>query len=321
MTGRRSNQLSYESTLSLWHKTLFLTSKKSYFLFPLCYNRFMQQIIRSINSDFADFLKQLSDSHILDSVIVIIASFIIYKIITSIIFNKRKNSGYRLATSEKSRAYLHLLHNTLRYIFVIITTLLVLQINNINVSSLLAGVGIVGVVVGLSVQDALKDIIRGVTIISDGYFSLGDNVRYKDVEGRIVFLGIKTTKIKNSSDGSIVSIANRNIEQAEIVGGESYPSLPLPYELPLSQAEDIAKQVVGQLKDSKIINNCDFLGIGNFEDCFISYSFGITYNPNQRFKAKREFNRACLEVLEQHNITPPHRPVASNITLENYKSK
>ena len=58
-------------------------------------------------------------------------------------------------------------------IFYIIATLFVLQLLGFNVSSVIAGVGIVSAIVGLSLQDALKDIIMGFNIIIDSYFSVG----------------------------------------------------------------------------------------------------------------------------------------------------
>ena len=37
---------------------------------------------------------------------------------------------------------------------------------------MLAGVGIVGIIIGLAVQDALKDMIRGISIISENYYKI-----------------------------------------------------------------------------------------------------------------------------------------------------
>lgn len=276
----------------------------------------MQNLTKMINSDLSNTIKQLADGHVIDSVVVIIISFILYKIISNLIFKKKQD---RNKLGIKSHAYLHVVHTFLRYAFIIITLLLVLQINNINVSSMLAGVGIASIIVGLAVQDALKDIIRGITIMSDGFFKVGDNIRYQELEGKVIFVGLRTSKIQDVSNGSIVSISNRNIEEIEVIGGEDYPSLPLPYELPLAQAEKIAEQIVDKLKDSKIIHSCSYLGVGDFGDCAINYRFGINYHPNQRFAAKREFQRTCLETLNQHKINLPHRPVA-NITLADYKS-
>ena len=105
---------------------------------------------------------------IISSIIVILISFVFYNCIDSLI--KKKFLKDRFMISNRSETYLKLVSSILRYIFIILTLLFVLQINNINVTSMLAGVGIVSVVIGLAIQDALKDIIRGFSILSDGYF-------------------------------------------------------------------------------------------------------------------------------------------------------
>ena len=77
-----------------------------------------------------------------------------------------------------------------------------MQIYGVNVNSLVAGLGLVSVVVGLAIQDPLKDIITGVNIITDDYFSLGDVIKVDDVEGKVVQLGVRTTKIKDIANGN-----------------------------------------------------------------------------------------------------------------------
>ena len=83
-----------------------------------------------------------------------------------------------------------------------------------NVTSFIAGLGVVSVIVGLAVQDALKDIIMGFNIIVDNYYSVGDIIKIGDVEGKVVELGVKATKLKDINTDNILVIANRNISQA-----------------------------------------------------------------------------------------------------------
>ena len=164
-----------------------------------------------------EFIKQLTQTKIIHSAIVIIVSFIIYRIIIHFFMKGEKNSKINRKLNNKSRTYLRLTHSIIRYIFIILTLLIVLQINGINVSSMLAGVGIASAIIGLAVQDALKDIIRGFSILSDDYFQVGDVVEYEDIVGKVIVVGLKTTKIKDISSENVVSIANRNIEQIQIV--------------------------------------------------------------------------------------------------------
>ena len=124
-------------------------------------------------------------TRIINTAIVIIASLIIYKIINYIIKKSQKNDKSILIKSNKGKTYLNMLRSIIRNIFIIITVFAILQVNGVDISSMLAGVGILGVIFGLAIQDFLKDVIRGSTILSDEYFQVGDIVKYKEIEGKV----------------------------------------------------------------------------------------------------------------------------------------
>ena len=138
-----------------------------------------------------NFINSLSHSKIVSSIIVTIISFAIYRIIKNIIVKSEKNNKIKDKLNKKSRTYIKMTNSIIRYIFIIITVLILLQINGIDVSSMLAGVGIVSVILGLAIQDALKDIIRGFSILSENYFTVGDVVIYNDIIGKVLELGLK----------------------------------------------------------------------------------------------------------------------------------
>ena len=116
---------------------------------------------------------------LVESAIVILASLLIYTIVHRIIVRGEKRA-HGLKNLGRSRTYIRLILSIVRYVFIIITILTLLQVNGVDVSSILAGLGLAGVIVGLAVQDALKDIIRGFSIVSDHYFSVGDVIKYND---------------------------------------------------------------------------------------------------------------------------------------------
>ena len=174
--------------------------------------------------------------NIFHSVIIILISFILYKSVTYIL---TKNSRFKLFTSNKSKTYMRMLKSIIRYLFLIITVLIILQINGVNVSSMLAGVGIIGVIIGFAVQDALKDIIKGFDILSDSYYRVGDVIKYKEIEGKVLAIGLKTTKVEDVNTLNIVSISNRNIEEVEVVSNLINIDIPFSYELKVDKVEKV----------------------------------------------------------------------------------
>ena len=252
--------------------------------------------LENLNLDFSGF-------NILETIIVIFLSYALYRALSNVLWGKSK---LKLNIGGRSKTYLRLVQSVLRYVFVILTTLFVLQINHIDVSSILAGVGIISAVIGVAAQDSLKDIIRGLTLISDKYFSVGDTIKYGDVEGKVIVIGLKTTKIKDIENENVISISNRNIEEAEVVAPCINLEIPLPYELPIDKSLAIMDEISAEAKNSELIEDCECQGANHFEDSFITYKLRVACNPEQKHAARRAAHYAVLKVLEKNHLSIPY---------------
>ncbi len=107
-----------------------------------------------------EWINSMGQANLIKSAIVIVFSIILYYFIAFLLDRYQKRTKFKLFTSKKSTTYIKLLKSIIRYIFIIVTVLIVLQINGVNVSSALAGFVILGVVFGFALQDWLKDIFR-----------------------------------------------------------------------------------------------------------------------------------------------------------------
>ena len=257
----------------------------------------MKDILKTINI--------IIKNNFFKSVIAIIVSLILYKIISNILLNKTKK--IKIMEGNKSQTYIKLANNILKYLFIIITFIVVLRIHNINVTSMIAGLGLAGAGIVLAVQDALKDIIRGASIISDNYFKVGDVVKYNDIEGKVLVLGLKTTKIKDIATNNIVSISNRNIEQIEVVSNYLYINIPLSYELKLKKAEEVITEIANRVKKVDNIKDCKYIGINNFSSSSIDYLISVEINniENKR-QSRRDTLNVILSTLEENKIEIPY---------------
>ena len=197
----------------------------------------------------------------------------------------------------------------IRYVFFIITLLVVLQINGINVGSMLAGVGIVSIIIGFAIQDLLKDIIKGIDIISDQYFQVGDVIKYKDIEGKVMSLGLKCTKIKDVRSFNIVSISNRNIDQVEVVSNLINIDVPMPYELKLDKAEAIIGEILDSVKNLDGVDNCEYRGVNKLDESSINYQIKVYCKPILKVQMNRDVLRCILVIFEKNKISVPYKQI------------
>ena len=255
------------------------------------------------------FFNNFFSNKLFSSVVVVLISLIIYNVLNNIINSNRKNSKVKFMISNKSETYIKMISSVVKYVFLILTVLVILQINDVDVSGMLAGLGIVSVVIGLAIQDALKDIIRGINILSDEYFKVGDIVKYDKYEAKVLVIGLKTTKIQSIVDQNVISIANRNIEKIEVVSKQLDIEIPLSYELSKVDAENVIKTIVDSLNENKQIEKCEYRGINKIDESSLNYLVRIWCNPETKPQIRRDSICTIIDILEKNKIEIPYNQI------------
>ena len=259
--------------------------------------------------DLYELVNKIINKQVISSIIVILVSFLLYKSIKHIISKGEKKEDKKFLNGKRGKTYINLIKSIIRYVFIIITVLIILKINGVDVGSVLAGVGIAGAILGLAIQDWLKDIIRGSSIISDSYFSVGDIVKYKDIEAKVLAIGLKTTKIQDLATSNIISIANRNIEEIQVVSKFIYVRIPMPYEVSIEKAESTINEIIEMIKTNNNVNNCKYLGVTELADSSIQYLLEVDCNQQFKLQVKRDALRSILLGLANNKINVPYTKI------------
>lgn len=242
---------------------------------------------------------------IIKSLISIIVSVIIYNIFVKIISRGSSNK----ASDKKKNTYLKMFKSIVRYVLIVINILIILNIYGINITSMLAGVGIISIIIGFAIQDALKDIIKGIDIIADNYYNVGDVIKYGDITGKVLSIGLKTTKLEDVYTFNIVSISNRNIEEVEVVSNLINIDIPISYDVKLDDAEDAVKDIVETIKKHKNVINCEYRGVNDLADSSIKYQIKVYCNPLEKVQIRRDALRYVLVGLDKHSLSVPYNQI------------
>lgn len=142
-------------------------------------------------------------------VIVIYESIrIIEKIVGYFIFLSLQKNSKVSQDNEQIRATVRTFNLFVGIILWTFGVLLILSNLNVNVTSLLAGLGIGGIAVALALQSILADVFSSFSILVDKPFQVGDFIIIGDDKGIVQKIGIKTTRIK-SLDGQMLIISNQ----------------------------------------------------------------------------------------------------------------
>ena len=252
-----------------------------------------------------DFIKNVWVQRLFWSIIVVAFNFLIYRIVTRVLTKKEKRSS-KIMSDKKNKTIIRMIKSIVAGALSIITVLMVLEIYGINVTSMLAGVGIASIVIGFALQDSLKDIIRGFVIVSDDYYEIGDVVKFGDNIGPVTSVSLLTTKIQDINTINTDSIANRKIDQVEVDPGYLYIPIPLPYELKVAKAEDIMHEIIDKLRRHTGINSADYQGITKLDSSSLNYQIVITCDPTSKLQIRRAALHTIMTTLEEHKLSVPY---------------
>jgi small-conductance mechanosensitive channel len=126
-----------------------------------------------------------------------------------------------------------------------LVVLLTLDNLGIDVTALVAGLGIGGVAVALAVQNILGDLFASLSITFDKPFLVGDFLIVDDFMGSVEYIGIKTTRLR-SLGGEQIIISNANLlssrmrNYGRMMERRVVFSTSITYETPLEKLEQIA---------------------------------------------------------------------------------
>lgn len=258
-----------------------------------------------------DFIDVLKKSVFIRSAFVVLIAIVLYSIIKVLIrcFVKTGKSTFE---RKRRNTIVKLLENIFKYIIFIVVILFILEAYGVDTKSLIAGIGVAGVVLGLALQDILKDLISGLSIMLDNYFVIGDIVEFDGFTGEVVEFGLKSTKIRNFS-GETLSIANRNIDKIKNLSQKSSNVLikvPTSYDEKEEKVKAILIEAIKEIVDNTDADDLsEYLGIDDFDSSSILYLVKIHCPQEKRWVVRRQALNIIKKYYDKNNIKIPYTQI------------
>ena len=131
-----------------------------------------------------------------------------------------------------------LLTRTFRVVGLAFVGVLGLSQMGVNVSALLAGLGIAGLAVGFAAKDSLENFIAGVSILLDRPFRVGQWVRVGDMYGRVTELTLRSTRLRTLNREEVV-IPNVQMISEPLVNQSAMGALRVDVPFGVAYKEDL----------------------------------------------------------------------------------
>lgn len=177
----------------------------------------------------------------------------------------------------------------------------------INITTVLAGLGVGGLAMALALQKPIEDMMGALSIFSQAPFRVGDLCKYKNVMGIVEDIGLRTTRIRTLTN-TVVSIPNAQIAYHE-VENLSYrtkirywPTLRLRYDTRPEQVRKISQDIFDMLlADDTVHDEPIRVRFTDFEKDAILlkvHSFMKTTSFPESLEFAEELNYKVFQIVE-----------------------
>ena len=246
---------------------------------------------------------------IIGTFVTIVLSFIIYFILNFII---------RLVTGPTSKAQTiaSLIKSCVKYVTIIVAIAIILTLWGVNVVSVVAGLGILTLIVGLGCQTLIQDVISGIFIVFDDYFSVGDTVIVDGFRGKVTSIGLKTTKITDAS-GNIKSITNSSI--STVTNVSRLPTMvTITMDIDYAESVERVEGIIGENLEAvskgipQITEGIYYKGVDGFNAAGVSLLFLAFCQEGDRFQVARDMKRDIYLLFKRNNVQIPFNQITIN---------
>jgi small conductance mechanosensitive channel len=265
-------------------------------------------MLKQIHEKISPFIKK----EILGPLFVALGAFLLYQFITKItkrIFGVKNEK----IDERKRKTILSVINNIFKYLILTISVLIILEIYGISTSGILTSLGVVGVVGGLAVQDTLKDILSGMSIIVENQYGVGDIISIGDFKGEVIFIGLRTTRIK-ANTGEVKIIANRNITEVvnhSISASLAIVNIPVSYDESIERVQNVLDELCKKIKkENKLITGkivC--LGITSLDESSINFRITAEVKSMKQYEVERMILKEVKTLFDIEKINIPYNQV------------
>ncbi len=211
---------------------------------------------------------------------------------------------------NRTRTVTEMLAGLIKYLAVIVAVVWGLTILGVNTGTVLAGVGIIGLIVGFGAQSLIEDIITGAFIIFENQYSVGDIIVLDDVRGVVRSIGVRTTVIED--DGGNLKVVNnsdiRNFQNRSRENSLAIIICAVSYDSDLRRLEKLMREALPGTQRNHpdlYLSDIRYMGVDELADSGVNLKFSVFTSEESFFQARRALNRDVKLLLDDNGFEIP----------------
>ena len=158
-------------------------------------------------------------------------------------------------------------------------------------------------------QQLVKDVINGFFILSENQFNVGDVVSLSDVTGTVEDITLRTTRLRNGTDGKVYIIPNGEIKMVTNMSKEymfAVVNVPVPYDKDLDTILEVLNDTVKHYQNpGSIMQTPVVQGVTEYEESSLNIRITCKTYVGKNWAVERDLRRVIIYALEAHGISLP----------------
>ena len=236
-------------------------------------------------------------------VIMIAGCWAVYRILVWIV-------GMIKTKNRRGETLKGMLSNVIRYAVVIFGIIYGLNILGADVLTVIAGLGILALVIGFGAQSLIEDIFAGIFILFEGRFYVGDIISVDGFRGTVRSIGIVSTQIADVG-GNIRIMNNSDIRvltNLSDVSSVAVSIVSIAYGADLLKAEKVINELCDRLPEmypEMFPTKPHYMGVENLSDSSVDLKVTADVHESNIYNARRILNRELKLALDAGGIEIP----------------
>ena len=195
------------------------------------------------------------------------------------------------------------------FVLFAVAAIVILDNLGVNVTGLVAGLGVGGIAIGLAAQGIFSDLFAAISIIFDKPFRRGDTVSYDNTVARVEVIGMKSTRLR-ALTGEEKIISNSKLLEKEITNNTLtlYRRVTFVLTLVYQTPPALARRVPDILRQAVEANNAQFIraGFNNFAPSSLDFHLVFDIESDdveEMFQARHNIGIAIIDSFAREGIS------------------
>ncbi len=221
-------------------------------------------------------------------------------------------NGREKKPSQRFMTFYPLLRSLLHGVIIIVGGIVILAHLGMNVTSLIAGLSVLGVAFALGSQKLAQDIISGCMLLAEDTIEVGDVIKVGAITGKVISFSMRALELRGS-DGTLYCVPYSEVSTISNLS-KDYSSVTLEIKvgheadmrLLTALVEETSREMMGdELVKPKVLEEIKVIGVSALDDTSTTLMATMKTEPDPYKLSSYEFKRRLKHRLLENNIPMP----------------